>query len=82
MLAIGAGGLEVAVAMSGAPYSMKMPKVCRIILSGKLMPWVSAKDVILEVLRRLTVKGGVGKVFEYGGMGVALLHAADLQSIG
>ena len=81
MLAIGAGGLEVAVAMSGAPYSMKMPKVCRIILSGKLMPWVSAKDVILEVLRRLTVKGGVGKVFEYVGTGVSSLTVPERATI-
>jgi len=81
MLAIGAGGLEVAVAMSGAPYSMKMPKVCRIILHGKLMPWVSAKDVILEVLRRRTVKGGVGKVFEYVGTGVLSLTVPERATI-
>lgn len=81
MLAIGAGGLEVAVAMSGAPYSMKMPKVCRITLNGKLMPWVSAKDVILEVLRRLTVKGGVGKVFEYVGTGVSSLTVPERATI-
>jgi len=81
MLAIGAGGLEVAVAMSGAPYFMKMPKVCRITLSGKLMPWVSAKDVILEVLRRLTVKGGVNKVFEYGGTGVSSLTVPERATI-
>jgi len=81
MLAIGAGGLEVAVAMSGAPYSMKMPKVCRITLNGKLRSWVSAKDVILEVLRRLTVKGGVGTVFEYGGSGVSTLTVPERATI-
>ncbi len=81
MLAVGAGGLEVAVAMSGAPYFMKMPKVCRITLNGKLNHWVSAKDVILEVLKRLTVKGGVGTVFEYGGTGVSTLTVPERATI-
>jgi aconitate hydratase len=70
MLAIGAGGLDVALAMTGRPFSLFMPAVVRIDLSGRLAPWVSAKDVILEVLRRLSVKGGVGRVLEYGGSGV------------
>ncbi len=81
MLAVGAGGLEVAVAMSGAPYSIKMPKVCRITLNGKLRPWVSAKDVILEVLKKLTVKGGVGTVFEYGGTGVSTMTVPERATI-
>ncbi len=73
MLAIGAGGLDVAVAMGGGAYYLTMPKVCHVVLTGELNPMVSAKDVILEVLRRLTVKGGVGKIMEYGGRGVETL---------
>ena len=73
MLAIGAGGLDVAVAMGGGAYYLTMPKVCHVVLTGELHPMVAAKDVILEVLRRLSVKGGVGKVMEYGGPGVATL---------
>jgi len=73
MLAIGAGGLDVAVAMGGGPYYMMMPKVCRVVLKGALKPWVTAKDIILEVLRRLSVKGGVGKIIEYAGDGIKLL---------
>ena len=73
MLAIGAGGLDVAVAMGGGAYYLTMPKVCHGVLTGELNPMVSAKDVILEVLRRLTVKGGVGKIMEYGGPGVETL---------
>ena len=69
MLAIGAGGLDVAVAMGGGPYSFPMPPVVRVWLTGALPPWVTAKDVILELLRRLTVRGGSGKIFEYGGPG-------------
>ena len=65
MLAMGAGGLDVAVAMGGGAYYINMPKMVKINLTGRLQPWVSAKDVILEVLRRLTVKGGVGKSIEY-----------------
>ncbi|HBG38310.1 MAG TPA: aconitate hydratase, partial [Clostridiaceae bacterium] len=68
--AIGAGGLDVAAAMAGEPFRIKYPKIVGIKLSGKLPEWVSAKDVILEVLRRTDVKGGVGKVFEYFGPGV------------
>ena len=81
MLAIGAGGLDVAVAMAGEPYCLKMPRVCRVILTGKLRPWVSAKDIILEVLRRKTVKGGVGVVFEYDGDGLATLSVPERATI-
>jgi aconitate hydratase len=71
MLAIGAGGLDVAVAMAGGPFGLPMPKIVGVRLTGKRQPWVAAKDVILEMLRRLSVKGGVGKIFEYHGDGVA-----------
>lgn len=81
MLAIGAGGLDVAVAMGGGAYYLTMPKVCRVNLTGKLRPWVAAKDIILEVLRRLTVKGGVGKVIEYGGPGIASLSVPERATI-
>ncbi|NLX69606.1 MAG: aconitate hydratase [Clostridiales bacterium] len=81
MLAIGAGGLDVAVAMGGGPYYLTMPKVCRVILKGKLNPWVTAKDVILEILRILTVKGGVGKIMEYAGEGVASLTVPERATI-
>ncbi len=67
MLAIGAGGLDVACAMAGLPFSIVAPRVVKVHLTGELRPWVTAKDVILELLRRLSVKGGVGKAFEYGG---------------
>ncbi len=81
MLAIGAGGLDVAVAMGGAPYFFTMPAVVRVWLTGALSPWVTAKDVILELLRRLTVRGGTGKIFEYGGPGLATLLAAQRMTI-
>ncbi|NLI57718.1 MAG: aconitate hydratase [Clostridium sp.] len=81
MLAIGAGGLDVAVAMGGGPYYLTMPKVCKVILKGKLRPWVSAKDIILEVLRILTVKGGVGKVIEYAGEGIKSLTVPERATI-
>lgn len=81
MLAMGAGGLDVAVAMGGGAYYITMPKMVRINLSGKLQPWVSAKDVILEVLRRMTVKGGVGKIVEYGGEGVKTLSVPERATI-
>jgi aconitate hydratase len=81
MLAIGAGGLDVAVAMGGGPYYLTMPKVCKIELKGKLKPWVSAKDIILEVLRRLSVKGGVGKIMEYCGEGVRYLSVPERATI-
>lgn len=81
MVAIGAGGLDVALAMGGQPFNLRMPKVVGIRLTGKLQPFVSGKDVILEVLRRLTVKGGVGKVMEYYGDGVASLDVPDRATI-
>ena len=81
MLAIGAGGLDVAVAMGGGPYYLMMPRVCKVVLEGKLQPWVSAKDVILEVLRLLTVKGGVGKVIEYSGEGIKSLTVPERATI-
>ena len=81
MLAMGAGGLDVAVAMGGGTYYITMPKMVRINLTGKLSPWVAAKDVILEVLRIMTVKGGVGKIIEYGGEGVATLSVPERATI-
>ena len=81
MLAIGAGGLDVAVAMGGGPYYIPMPKILRVELTGKLPAWVGAKDVILEVLRRLTVKGGVGKILEYGGEGIRSLSVPERATI-
>ncbi len=81
MLAIGAGGLDVAVAMGGGAYYISMPKMVRINLSGKLQPWVSAKDIILEVLRIMSVKGGVGKIIEYGGDGVKTLTVPERATI-
>ena len=80
-LAIGAGGMDVALAMAGEPFYLKMPKVVRVELKGRLQPFVSAKDVILELLRRLSVKGGVGKVFEYGGEGVKTLTVPERSTI-
>lgn len=82
MLAIGAGGLDVAMAMAGKPFYLRMPSIVGVRLTGSLQPWVSAKDVILEMLRRLTVKGGVGKIFEYFGPGVETLSATDRATIG
>ncbi len=81
MLAFGAGGLDVAVAMGGGTYYITMPKMVRVNLTGRLQPWVAAKDVILEVLRRMTVKGGVGKIVEYGGEGVATLSVPERATI-
>jgi aconitate hydratase len=81
MLAIGAGGLDVASAMAGMPFSIPKPKVVGVILTSRLSPWVSAKDIILEILRRLTVKGGVGKIFEYAGDGVATLSVPERATI-
>ncbi|MDQ1271848.1 MAG: aconitate hydratase [Planctomycetota bacterium] len=81
MIAIGAGGLDVAIAMAGGPFYVTMPKVVLVKLSGALQSWVTAKDVILELLRRLTVKGGVGKIFEYGGEGVATLTVTERATI-
>ena len=82
MLAIGAGGLDVAMAMAGHPFHLSMPRIVGVRLTGSLQPWVSAMDVILEMLRRLTVKGGVGKIFEYFGPGVENLSATDRATIG
>ncbi|WP_027622217.1 aconitate hydratase [Acetivibrio clariflavus] len=79
--AMGAGGLDVAAAMAGAPFRIKFPKVVGVKLVGKLNDWVSAKDVILEVLRRIDVKGGVGKVLEYFGPGVKTLSVPDRATI-
>lgn len=81
MLAIGAGGLDVAAAMAGEPFFMPMPKICNVKLSGRLSKWVSAKDIILEVLRILTVKGGVGKIIEYTGDGIKSLSIPERATI-
>lgn len=82
MIAIGVGGLDAATVMAGAPFELTMPKVARINLKGRLKrPWVTAMDVILEILRRLTVKGGVGKVLEYGGPGVKDLNIPERATI-
>ena len=80
-LAMGAGGLSVALAMAGEPYYIPMPKVVRVFLTGALTGWASAKDVILELPRRRTVKGGVGRVFEYAGPGVATLSVPERATI-
>jgi aconitate hydratase len=82
MIAIGAGGLDVALAMAGHPFHLSCPRVWGVKLTGCLQPWVSAKDVILEMLRRHTVKGGVGKIIEYYGPGVATLSTTDRAIIG
>jgi predicted aconitate hydratase len=81
MIALGAGGLDIAVAMAGQPFHLTMPKIVGVTLLGRLPEWVSAKDVILELLRRLTVKGGVGKIFEYRGPGVATLSVPERATI-
>ena len=81
MLAIGAGGLDVAMAMAGKPFYMVMPKIFGIRLSGKLPEWVSARDVLLELLRQLSVKGGVGYIMEYFGPGVSELTVTDRAAI-
>ncbi|MCJ7550745.1 MAG: aconitate hydratase [Anaerolineae bacterium] len=80
-LAIGAGGLDVAVAMGGGPFYTVMPSIVGVCLTGELGPWVTAKDVILEMLRRLSVKGGVGKIMEYFGPGVAALTVDQRATI-
>lgn len=81
MLAIGAGGLDVAVAMAGGAYHLVMPKICRVELIGALRPMVSAKDIILEILRRLTVRGGIGTILEYTGPGVRTLSVPERATI-
>ena len=81
MMAIGAGGLDVAMAMAGQPFYLTAPTVVLVRLTGSLPPWVSAKDIILEVLRRRTVKGGLDRVFEYGGPGVETLSVPERATI-
>ena len=81
MIAIGAGGMDVAVAMGGGAYYITCPRVVKVELTGKLSPWVAAKDVILEVLKRMSVKGGVGKVIEYCGEGVSTLSVPERATI-
>ena len=81
MLAMGAGGLDVAVAMGGGAYYITMPKMIKVNLTGKLSPWVSAKDVSLEILRILSVKGGVGYIVEWGGEGIKTLSVPERATI-
>ena len=81
MLAIGVGGLDVAMAMAGEPFHLRCPEVVLVRLEGTLSVWVTAKDIVLELLRRLSVKGGVGRVFEYGGPGVATLSVPERATI-
>ena len=81
MLAIGAGGLDVAAALGGGPYHVVMPRVTSVWLTGRLRPWVTAKDVIMELLRRYSVRGGNGRIFEYGGPGVATLSLPQRATI-
>ena len=81
MIAIGAGGLDVAVAMADGTYTLNVPAVVKVNLTGKLKEWCSAKDVILHVLKILTVKGGVGKIIEYTGEGVKSLSVTDRATI-
>ena len=81
MIAIGAGGLDVAVAMGGGAFYMPCPKVVGVKLTGKLRPWVTAKDIILKVLQELTVKGGVGNIIEYFGPGVKTLIVPERATI-
>lgn len=82
MLSIGAGGLDVALAMAGEPFYLKMPEIVEVRLTGKRKPGVAAKDIILELLRRLTVKGGLGKILEYTGPGLADLDISERSTIG
>ena len=81
MLAIGAGGIDLAMAMAGQPFYLTVPKIVGIHLSGSLRPWVSARDIILEVLRRMTVRGGLGRVIEYLGPGLSELSVTDRATI-
>ncbi len=81
MLAIGAGGMDVAVAMGGGAYYLNMPEIVKVHLKGELPPWVSAKDIILTLLDRLSVKGGVGKIFEYSGEGLEQLTVPERATI-
>jgi aconitate hydratase len=81
MIAIGVGGLDVTLAMAGEPYYLKMPEIVSVKLKGKLPPWVASKDIMLELLRRFTVRGGVGKIFEFGGPGVKTLSIPERATI-
>ena len=81
MLAMGAGGLDVALAMAGGAYYINVPKVCKVNIIGSFKPMVTGKDVVLEVLRRLTVKGGVSRIFEYGGEGIKNLSVPQRATI-
>ncbi|MDQ5986022.1 MAG: aconitate hydratase [Syntrophus sp. SKADARSKE-3] len=81
MMAMGAGGLDVAMAMAGEPFYLRYPKIIRINLTGKLSPWVSAKDIILHVLKVFTTKGNVGAIFEYGGPGIGTLTVPERATI-
>ena len=81
MIAIGAGGMDVAIAMAGGPYYFDMPSVVQVRLAGALRPWSTAKDVILELLRRLSVRGGKGRIYEFGGPGLRTLHAQQRVTI-
>jgi aconitate hydratase len=81
MLAIGAGGLDVALAMAGYPFHLLMPRVVLVSLTGEMAPWVTAKDIVLELLRRVTVKGGVGRIFEYSGEGIVRLSVPERATI-
>ena len=81
MIAVGVGGLDVALAMAGEPFYLKMPEVVLVRLKGRLSPWVASKDIMLELLRRLTVRGGVGKTFEFGGPGVKTLSIPERATI-
>jgi aconitate hydratase len=81
MIAIGVGGLDVALAMAGEPFYLKMPEIVLVRLKGKVSAWVASKDITLELLRRLTVRGGVGKVFEFGGPGVKTLSIPERATI-
>ena len=81
MLSLGAGGLDVAMAMAGEPFTLKMPKIVKVNVIGRLQPLVSAKNVVLELIRRVTVKGGVDKVYEYSGSGIETLTVAERSII-
>jgi len=81
MLSIGTGGFDAAMSMAGEPFYLTMPKIVNIYLTGKLQPFVSAKNIILEVLRRISVKGGVGKILEYSGPGIVTLDVAERSTI-
>jgi aconitate hydratase len=81
MIAVGSGGIDVALAMSGAPFYLTCPKIVKINLTGKLSPWVSAKDIILTLLKMLTTKGNVGVILEYGGEGVKELSVPERATI-